>query len=132
MPQPAGRPPHRKWVEVGALDADMSRVVPAPISESAPPITPGDGHRLSAVGDDQIARVVEGAWLSPSSVVSFSPGDRPADHDRPVGEPVEIESVHRLPELEQQVVGGVHHRVHGPNAARLEPAFEPVGETRRS
>ena len=47
---------------------------------------------------------------------------------RPSGEPLEIERVHRLPELEHHVVGDVDDVVDRADAGSLEPLAQPAGD----
>ena len=46
----------------------------------------------------------------------------------PPGEPLEIERVHRLAELEHHVVGDVDDVVDRPDAGGLEPVAQPRGD----
>ena len=48
---------------------------------------------------------------TPSSVTSVSPGARAAHHERRAPQRREVVGVHRLAQLEHDVVGGVHHVV---------------------
>ena len=55
-----------------------------------------------------------------------------AHDDAPAGEPLEIERVHRLADLEHHVVGHVDDVVDRPHAGGLEPRAQPVRARDRS
>ena len=100
------------------------RVVAGPISESPPPITPPIADGARRVGDDQHLRIERAL----DAVERGQPlaGAGAADHQRPAVEPIEIERVHRLPELEHHVVGDVDDVVDRPDAGRFEAFGEPA------
>ena len=94
----------------------------------APPITPAIAARALGVGDDQHVGV-ERAVDAVERRAAVSPGARAADHERRPAEPLEIERVHRLPELEHHVVGDVDDVADRADAGRLEPVAQPVAAT---
>ena len=110
--------------ESSALSSAM-RVVVGPISESRPPITPPSARSRVRIGDhehlivhrafDAVERPEDFAWT------------RAANHEPALGEPIEIERVHRLSELEQHVVRDVDDVVDGPDASGFQPFGEPGG-----
>ncbi len=109
----------------GANQADSSstRVVPAEISESPPPITPASALPRSR----SAMRRSSGSSVRslPSRVTIFSPGRAVRTTISRAGHLVEVEGVERMAELEQHEVGRVDHVGDGADAARLEPPREP-------
>ncbi len=79
----------------------------------------GHGLRFIGVGDDQHLRI-EGTIDAVERLDAFA-FHRAADADLSAGQLLQIEGVHRLAELEQHVVGDVHHVVDGPHAGGLQP-----------
>ena len=79
------------------------------------------GHRLRlvGVGDDQHFRI-EGTIDAVERLDALA-FHRATDADLSAGQLLQIEGVHRLAELEQHVVGDVHHVVDGPHAGGLQP-----------
>ena len=57
-----------------------------------------------------------------------SPGRGAADDERPAGQPLEVERVHRLAELEHHVVGDVDDVVDRADAGGLEPLGSQAGD----
>ena len=108
-------------VLVKYADSRRTSVVESETSEDRPPITPASATGFST---SQITRSSSSSSRStPSRVVSRSPGLGPADHDPGPGEPVEVERVQRLPELQHRVVGGVDDRGHRPHPRCREPGL---------
>ena len=84
----------------------------------APPMTPA---RATAPRSSAMTMSPgSSARSTPSSVVSRSPGLRPADGDAPV-DLVEVEGVQRVPQLEQDVVGDVDQVGDRPDPAGGQP-----------
>ncbi len=76
------------------------------------------------VGDDQHLGI-QRALHAIQRPKTFA-GARPTDHQRASGDAIEVEGVHRLAELEHDVVGDVHHVVDRADAGRGQPLGEPV------
>jgi hypothetical protein len=93
-------------------------------SVSAPPITPGNGDGPVRVRDDEHARVERAVH----AVERRDPlaGARAAHDDR-VADAVQVERVHRLPELVQHEVRRVHDVADGPQADGAQPAASHSG-----
>ena len=101
--QPLARAPDRRRVEIRALEHDVARrgadlgVVAAHHA--------ADGARPIAVGDDEhvgLERAVDAIERADALAAA-----RQTNDDRATGEALEVEGVHRLPELEHHVVGDV-------------------------
>ncbi len=126
QPEPAPREQHAAAREVRALEQDVGGVgrdLGGPPSHDA-----ADGDRRLDVADQQIVRgersldIVERRQALP--VVGVP-------HDDPwAREPVHVEAMERLSQLEHGVVGGVDHRVDRPHPARRESGLRE--ERRRS
>ena len=100
-----------------------TRVVPAVTSESAPPMTPA--HRLwpGAVGDDEhVDRQLPLDAVQGADAFSFP---RAPDSQLAACEPVEIERVHGVAELDQHVVRDVDDVVDRTDFGRFEPRRHP-------
>ena len=113
---------HRLRLEPRALEHDPRRSRRAPRSRRRP------SRRRSAVARSASAMTSMSAArvrALPSSVVERLAGAGPAHDDRGVGKPRVIERVHRLPELEQHVVGDVDDVADWPHALGGEPALQP-------
>ena len=87
-----------------ALSKTICRVL-SDTSDSAPPMTPPIADGVLGVRDHQHVRI-ERSLLAVERLHRFARPRSSHDDGRP-GEPGEIEGVHRLPELEQHVVGDV-------------------------
>ena len=98
-------------------------------SEAAPPITPATACARSRSAMTSMS----GSSLrsTPSSVRIVSPFAARRIADRPAGELVEVECVHRLAELEQDVVRDVDDRADRANAGRLQARRHPGGRGAR-
>jgi hypothetical protein len=90
-------------------------------------ITPsaGDGLRLVGVRDDQHVRV-QGP-IDAVECLDALAGRGPADPDCRSRELCEIERMHRLPKLDQHVVGDVDDVVDGAYPRGLQPGGKPCG-----
>src|SRR5690606_31974294 len=84
----------------------------------------GQCHRPAVVRDDQGA----GRNLHVGAVeqVQFLAIAGMADNDA-AAQTVEVEGVHRLPELEHHVVGDVHRQADGPKTRSPQPLADEVG-----
>ena len=123
QPEPLARAAHRRRLEAGALERDPRRArarspsrarpsrrqAPRLATQSAMTSISGSSARVDAVERRRDVR---------------PPGA--ADHQRPAVETIEIERVHRLPELEHHVVGDVHDVADRPHAGRLETFRQPA------
>ena len=116
-PAGAGRVPHGGLEQdIAALDAHL-RVGPAHHPREADdPFAVGDRHHFRR---ERALDVVEGH--QPLA------GPRPPDHQGPAPEPGQVVRVHRLVQLEHDVVGGIHHVVDGAHPYRFQPAAKPLG-----
>ncbi len=74
-------------------------------SLSAPPITPASACARASSAITSISASSFRCW--PSSVFSASPFCASRTSQVPAREPVQVERVHRVPQLEQHVVGDV-------------------------
>ena len=92
---------------------------------AAPPMTPATACASFAIGDHQHVGVER-----PLDAVErrdrFT-GAGATNPQRAAVERVEIEGVHRMPELHQHVVGDVDERADRAHAGRLEPRRHPAG-----
>ena len=118
---PLGAPQDADRLEVGGLEEDVRR--PLPDLGVLAAHDPGEGDRPFGVGDDEILGVelprvpVEGGELLALA--------RPAHHDLPAAERVEVEGMERVADGEHDVVGHVDDVGDRPHArsrdARLQP-----------
>jgi hypothetical protein len=107
--------------EAGALEHDG--LVAALTSDRRATHNAGDGLRFLRVGDDQhpgFQRPVGG--IEGFDALAFH---RAADAQLASGQLRQVEGMHRLSELEQDIVGDVHHVIDGADAARPQPGREP-------
>ncbi len=135
-PVPPRAPPHAARPEVGALEQDPLRRGPdlaRPAAHHA-----GEGDRPVAVGDDQVVRIERAVHAVEREELLARA--RAPHHDAPPAHEIEIERVHRVPELEQDQVGDVDDVGDGADAQALEPVADPrrrgrdghVGDDRRA
>ena len=83
---------------------------------------PGHGDRPGRVGDQDVIGVQRADHVIER--LQLLPRLRPPDHDL-AGQLGPVERVHRLPELEHQVVGHVHRERHGADRAPGQPDHHP-------
>ena len=108
-----------------ALSSTMVCVSPV-TSESAPPMTPATATGALGVGDHQHVR--RRACASGRRACEASRRRaRSARGSAPPPSFAQIERVHRLPELEQHVVGDVHDVADRPDAGGAQARLHPVG-----
>ena len=86
-------------------------VVSSVTSLLSPPITPGQAHRLFGVADHQVLGV-QGALLAVQGYELFALGGH-AHHDLGPTHLGEVEGVQGLAQLQEDVVGHVHHVADG-------------------
>ena len=113
---------HRDRVEIRRLQDDR----PGRAADLRVGAAHHAGHRLCpcGVGDDQHLRL-EPALHAVEGPDRF-PGPRASHPDFGAGEPVEVERVHRVAELEHDVIGHVNHVVDRPDVGRLESRRQPA------
>ena len=119
--QPLARAAHRDGIEPRALERGAYR--PCAYLGIGP--AHHTRHRLRArpVGDDEHV-VRQGAFDAVEGPNRF-PGPRAADPQLAACEPVEVERVHRLAQLDHHVIRDVDDVVDGPDAGRFEPRRHP-------
>ena len=122
--QPLARRAHRLRLEPRALEHDALSSA-SETSESAPPMTPPIACARSASAMTSMSSA-ERALLAVERLDRLA-GPRAADDDRRAAKPRQIERVHRMPELEQHVVGDVDDVADRTDAARRQPRLHPVG-----
>ncbi len=108
--------------------SNATTLVASETSERRPPMTPATACACCRIGDDQHVAVE-------LSLDAVERRDRFAlvrttNPKRVLVERVEIERVHRMPELHQHVVGDVDEGADRPDAGRLEPGDHPGGRGR--
>ncbi len=117
------RPAHRRGREVGALECHEARARPHLRRRAAHHA--GDGLRNVRVGDDEHA-CLERARLAVERADRLArPG--PARAQLSARQPLEVERVHRVPHLDQDVVGDVHEVVDGADAGGGQAVGQPGG-----
>ena len=107
-----------------------TRVVSAPTSERAPPITPGDRGRAVGVVDQHHLRV-ERAGLAVERLHLLAVA-RAADGERRARDAVEVERVQRLAGEQHHVVGDVDDVRDRALAGGHQPRLQPQRATGRS
>src|SRR5207237_4790459 len=80
---------------------------------------------LLAVGDDEVVGA-ELALLAVESRHRFAFA-RAADQDSPASEPVQVETMQRMPELEQRQIRRVHHVADGSDPTGAQPLLNMKG-----
>jgi hypothetical protein len=122
-PQPLARSPDGDRLEPGALECNeigRSRHLAVGAAHD-----PADGLRPVGVGDDQyVGRERPVLFVERRDPLS---GTRRPDADLAPAEPLEVERVHRVPELDQDVVGDVHDVVDRADAGGSQPLLHPRG-----